>query len=47
LVLPDGQGDTSMDHRPLAITDDRELLDDLLLVAAAAGVELVVARSAA
>ncbi|MBP2707243.1 chromosome partitioning protein [Microbispora sp. RL4-1S] len=34
-------------HRPLAITDDRELLDDLLRIAAAAGVELEIARAAA
>ncbi|MCC5581800.1 CpaE-like family protein [Microtetraspora sp. AC03309] len=34
-------------HRPLAITDDQELLDDLLRVAAAAGVELDVAHAAA
>lgn len=34
-------------HRPLAITDDQELLDDLLRMAAAAGVELDVAHVAA
>ncbi|WP_433418867.1 septum site-determining protein Ssd [Microtetraspora malaysiensis] len=34
-------------HRPLAITDDQELLDDLLRIAAAAGVELDVAHAAA
>ncbi|MEU8173515.1 septum site-determining protein Ssd [Microbispora hainanensis] len=33
--------------RPLAITDDQELLDDLLRIAAAAGVELDVAHAAA
>jgi secretion/DNA translocation related CpaE-like protein len=33
-------------HRPLAITDDHELLDDLLRMAAAAGVELDVAHVA-
>ncbi|GAA4589756.1 hypothetical protein GCM10023194_44800 [Planotetraspora phitsanulokensis] len=33
-------------HRPLAITDDQELLDDLLRVAAAAGVEMDVAHAA-
>ncbi|MEU6407885.1 septum site-determining protein Ssd [Microbispora sp. NPDC046933] len=33
--------------RPLAITDDQELLDDLLRIAAAAGVELDVAQAAA
>lgn len=33
--------------RPLAITDDRELLDDLLRIAAAAGVELDVVHQAA
>ncbi|WP_062356847.1 septum site-determining protein Ssd [Herbidospora yilanensis] len=34
-------------HRPLAVTADRDLLDDLLRVAAAAGVELDVAHEAA
>ncbi|WP_214103155.1 septum site-determining protein Ssd [Acrocarpospora catenulata] len=34
-------------HRPLAITDDQDLLDDLLRLAAAAGVELDVAHVAA
>ncbi|GAA4562155.1 septum site-determining protein Ssd [Planotetraspora kaengkrachanensis] len=33
-------------HRPLAITDDQELLDDLLRLAAAAGVEMDVAHAA-
>ncbi|RGA04333.1 chromosome partitioning protein [Microbispora triticiradicis] len=33
--------------RPLAVTDDQELLDDLLRIAAAAGVELDVAQVAA
>ncbi len=36
-----------MDARTLVITDDEELLDDLLRVAAAAGVEVVHARDAA
>ncbi|MEW9527618.1 septum site-determining protein Ssd [Microbispora sp. NPDC049125] len=34
-------------QRPLAITDDQELLDDLLRIAAAAGVEIDVAQAAA
>ncbi|GII86806.1 septum formation initiator [Sphaerisporangium siamense] len=34
-------------HRPLVITEDQELLDDLLRVAAAAGVEIDVAHAAA
>ncbi|GAA0362895.1 septum formation initiator [Microbispora corallina] len=34
-------------HRPLAITDDQDLLDDLLRIAAAAGVEIDVAHVAA
>jgi secretion/DNA translocation related CpaE-like protein len=34
-------------HRPLAITDDQDLLDDLLRIAAAAGVEMDVAATAA
>lgn len=34
-------------HRPLVITDDQDLLDDLLRVAAAAGVEIDVAHAAA
>ncbi|MCT9932395.1 CpaE-like family protein [Planotetraspora sp. A-T 1434] len=34
-------------HRPLAITDDQELLDDLLRIAAAAGVDIDVAHAAA
>ncbi|GGK98657.1 septum formation initiator [Sphaerisporangium melleum] len=34
-------------HRPLVITEDRDLLDELLRVAAAAGVELDVAHAAA
>ncbi|GII81221.1 septum formation initiator [Sphaerisporangium rufum] len=33
-------------HRPLVITEDQELLDDLLRVAAAAGVEIDVAHAA-
>ncbi|MDH2426725.1 septum site-determining protein Ssd [Sphaerisporangium sp. TRM90804] len=33
-------------HRPLVITEDQELLDDLLRIAAAAGVELDVAHAA-
>ena len=33
-------------HRPLAITDDQDLLDDLLRIAAAAGVEMDVAHAA-